>query len=174
MPLHVSEYWRICPLMQLVNPAGNTFPNSVMKYSFVPKCRGWGGGGGELSRFLKMMGVRVFLGLSLIMIIKWTWEFFSQNFAIWPPSPSLYNYEQKSAKKRCGICSTTLTIKTSERHQCFSLFSCFQCFCDAFVNFEQISHVVLEFILLVWTVKYPPSIFWSVHLFAFVLLAFLL
>ena len=101
--IYVSALWS-----PLVNPACNTFPNSRIKYSFVPSV-----GGGVLLRHP-------------LIIIKWTWGVFSPKFAIWPPS--LYSYGQKSTKKRCRICSTKLTIKTSERQQCFSLFSCFQCF----------------------------------------------
>ena len=121
----------------------------------------------------------VFLGQSPI-IIQWTWGVFPPKFAVWPhpppppPTPFLYNFGQRSTKKRCGICSTKLPINTLERHQCFSLFSCFQCFFDALVNFAQISYLFLEFTVLVWAGKYPPSIFWLVHLFAFILLAFLL
>ena len=71
--------------------------------------------------------------------------FFPKTCNLTRPSP--YNYAQKSAKKTCGICSK-LTIKTSERHQCFLMFS-WQCGrFDAFVNFEQISHLVLELILV--------------------------
>ena len=36
---------------------------------------------------------------------------------------TLSQIEQWNTKKRCGICSK-LTMKTSERHQCFLMFSC--------------------------------------------------
>ena len=148
--IYISALWS-----PPVNPAGNTFPNSRMKYSFVCKWRGVGVGGGNYRDFLKWDG-GVFRSISY------------NNY------PFLYNFGQKSTKKRCGICSTKLTTYTLECHQCFSLFSCFQCFFDALVNFAQISYLFLEFTVLVWAGKYPPSIFWLVHLFAFILLAFLL
>ena len=162
--IYVSALW-----LPLVNPAGSTFPNSRMKYSFVPKCRRgeWNKvHQGGLSRFLK-------IGMGRGVVFR---SFPYNNWMNLKGPLSPYNYAQKSSKKRCGICSTKLTIKTSKRYQGFSTFPCFQCFCffDAFVNFEQISHLVLEYILLVWTGKYPPSIFWFVHLFEFILLAFLL
>ena len=125
--------------------------------------------GGDYPDFLKLAwGWGLFLGHSLI-IIEWTWGFLSQKFYIWHPSPCPPTITHKRVLRK-GV------VKTSKRHQGFSTFPCFQCFCffDVFVNFEQISHLVLEYILLVWTGKYPPSIFWFVHLFEFILLAFLL
>ena len=51
--------------------------------------RGGGGGIIKISYYGCVgRGGGVFLGHSFL-IIKWTWEFFSKKFAIWPPSPTL-------------------------------------------------------------------------------------
>ena len=61
----------------------------VLRYSFVPNCRGSNKmyqEKGKLSRFLKLAGGGVFLSHSLI-IIKWSWGFFSQNLQFDTPLP---------------------------------------------------------------------------------------
>ena len=126
VPLHVFEYLRICPLIAACKLSRQHFPKFKNEILFTFLCLSVGRREGGYREFLKCGG-----GGGVVF------RSFSQKFAIWPPS--LYNYGQKSTKKRCGICSTKLIIKTSERHQCFSLFSCFRCFfrwfCQVWTNF---------------------------------------
>ena len=80
--------------------------------------------------------------------------FFQKICNLTPHPATLYllfsTYAKKSTKKRRGMCSKfTIKIKTSERHQYFSMFSFQWDPFDIFVNFKQISHLGLEFIMLV-------------------------
>ena len=80
--------------------------------------------------------------------------------AFWSPPvtqpATLSQIQEWNTKNRCGICSK-LMIKTSELHQCFLMFSCQWGRFDIFVNFtEQISHLLLEVILLVLN-RYIPA-----------------
>ena len=55
----------------------------------------------------------------------------------WTQPATLSQIQEWNTRKKCGICSK-LTIKTSERHQYFLMFSCHWSRFDVFVNFEQI------------------------------------
>ena len=90
--------------MKKLSNTGTKFKKSV--YSFVPNCRGEGGRR-KCTRW-KIM----FLGHSLI-IIKWTWGFFSPKFAIWPAPtthppplhfhPLTINHKSKSTTKKSSV-----------------------------------------------------------------------
>ena len=79
---------------------------------------------------------------------------FDHRRQIQPVTPS--QIQEWNTKKKCGICSK-LTIKTLERHQYFLMFSCQWGGFNVLVNFEQISHLVLEFILLSLNRKIPAE-----------------